>query len=119
MEASHRSSVRRLLLSAVPRSAIALALLPYTVHGQTARSTASELSSAMEEAKTSNLSLRDVEIIAKARAVNAIPTLEVRYSRAFPHRSGKSDWTAALSRIHSVDEGASCRHEYSNCLCAL
>jgi hypothetical protein len=56
-------------------------LLSRLAHGQATQNTADELSGAIAGAKSGDVSPRDVEVIAKARAVQAIPALEVQFSR--------------------------------------
>lgn len=74
-------NIRCLALRKVLCLAVGIAFAPFTIYGQATQNTPDELNGALAAAKSGDVSPRDVEVIAKARAVQAIPALEAQFAR--------------------------------------
>ena len=79
--ASSYHEIRCLDLCRVLYFAVGIAFAPFVIHGQATQNAPDELSGALAAAKSGGVSPRDVEVIAKAGAGQAIPALKVQFAR--------------------------------------
>ncbi len=78
---SSRPKIQVLALRNVLCLALGIMLSLFPIYGQATQYTPDELDGALATAKSGDVSPRDVEVIARAKAVQAIPPLEVQFAR--------------------------------------
>jgi hypothetical protein len=98
-----RRSIWRLLLSNTLRLTVGFALLPSVMHGQTTQSQSDELATLIAKIKSGDFHAGNVEMIAKANAVQAVPALEEQFGRATDYLT-KGKIASALVRLGDRDD---------------
>ncbi|MEO7029072.1 MAG: HEAT repeat domain-containing protein, partial [Acidobacteriaceae bacterium] len=99
---SNPRSLQSLVLRNALHLVLGFTLLPCAVYGQATKSQSDEVTTSIARAKSGDVGVRDVEIIAAAGVVEAVPALEEQFKRATDVKT-KAKIASGLVRLGDKD----------------